>query len=87
MKTIILCGGKGLRIRDVSDSLPKPMIKIGKHPIIYHIMKIYSKFDFNKFVLCVGYKREVIINYFKDLPYIDSDVYFNYKNKKKKIYH
>jgi len=85
MKTIILCGGKGLRIRDVSDNLPKPMIKIGKYPIVHHIMKIYSKFNFNKFVLCVGYKGEVIVNYFKNLPYIDSDVYFNYKNKKEKF--
>ncbi len=82
MKTIILCGGKGLRIRDVSDSLPKPMIKIGKYPIVHHIMKIYSKYNFNKFILCVGYKGEVIINYFKDLPYIDSDIFFNYSKKK-----
>jgi glucose-1-phosphate cytidylyltransferase len=65
MKTVILCGGKGLRIRDVSDSLPKPMIKIGSHPILHHIMKIYSKYNFNKFILCTGYKSEVIINYFK----------------------
>ena len=85
MRTIILCGGKGLRIRDVSDSLPKPMIKIGKYPIVHHIMKIYSKFNYNKFILCAGYKGEVIVNYFKNLPYIDSDVYFNYKNKKEKF--
>ena len=85
MKTVILCGGKGLRIRDVSDSVPKPMIKIGNFPIIHHIMKLYSKYSFNKFVLCVGYKGEVITNYFKYLPYINSDILFNYK-KKKEIY-
>lgn len=84
MKTIILCGGKGLRIRDVSDNLPKPMIKIGNYPILYHIMRIYSKFNFNKFILCTGYKGEVITNYFKDLPFIISDIFFNYKNKKNK---
>lgn len=82
MKTVILCGGKGLRIRDVSDSLPKPMIKIGSHPILHHIMKIYSKYNYNKFILCTGYKSEVIINYFKDLPYINSDIFFNYMKKK-----
>tara|TARA_B100001057_G_C22844767_1_gene948518 strand:- start:1319 stop:2089 length:771 start_codon:yes stop_codon:yes gene_type:complete len=82
MKTVILCGGKGLRIREVSDNLPKPMIKIGEYPILHHIMKIYSKYNFNKFVLCIGYKGEVIINYFKDLPYINSDIFFDYTKKK-----
>ena len=56
MKTVILCGGKGLRIRDISDELPKPMIKIGDYPILYHIMNIYSKYNHNDFVLCLGYK-------------------------------
>ena len=49
MKTVILCGGKGLRIRDLSDILPKPMIKIGQYPILHHIMNIYSKYNYNNF--------------------------------------
>ena len=77
MKTVILCGGKGLRIRDLSDILPKPMIKIGQYPILHHIMNIYSKYNYNNFVLCLGYKSEVIIDYFKNLKYQNS----NYQNE------
>jgi glucose-1-phosphate cytidylyltransferase len=64
MKTVILCGGFGTRIRDVAENLPKPMISIGNHPIIWHIMKIYSYYDYNDFILCLGYKGEIIKDYF-----------------------
>lgn len=67
MKVVILCGGKGIRIRDLSEDLPKPMIPIGTYPIVHHIMSTYSKYDFNEFVLCLGYKswkfKEYFINY------------------------
>ena len=76
MKTVILCGGQGLRIRDVSEILPKPMIKIGNLPILHHIMNLYSKYNHNNFILCVGYKSDVILDYFKNLPYNLSDVHF-----------
>ena len=85
MKTVILCGGKGLRIRDVSSDVPKPMIKIGNQPILYHIMKTYSKYNFNKFVLCLGYKSEEIINYFKNLQYYENDILFDFSKKKEKL--
>jgi len=81
MKTVILCGGKGLRIRNVSDEIPKPMIKIGNHPIVYHIMNTYSKFNYNNFVLCLGYKGDQIINFFKNLKYYDNDVLFDFSKK------
>ena len=85
MKTVILCGGKGLRIRDISDELPKPMIKIGDYPILYHIMNIYSKYNHNDFVLCLGYKGDQIINFFKNLKYNNNDVLFDFSKKKEKI--
>lgn len=60
MKTVILCGGQGTRIRDVTTDLPKPMIRIGNYPILWHIMKGYSKWGFEEFVLCLGYQSQVI---------------------------
>ncbi len=85
MFTVILCGGKGIRIRDVSGTLPKPMIRIGTYPILHHIMRIYSRHGYKKFLLCLGYKSDEIINYFKNLSYYTSDVLFDYANKKEKI--
>ncbi len=64
MKVVILCGGFGTRIRDVSDELPKPMIPIGPYPILVHIMKHYSYYGFKEFILCLGYKSEVIKDFF-----------------------
>lgn len=67
MKVVILCGGKGTRIRDVSGDLPKPMVTIGNRPIIEHIMEIYSQHGHREFVLCLGYLgwqiREHFLNY------------------------
>lgn len=64
MKVVILCGGKGIRIRDVSDELPKPMVKIGRYPILEHIMNIYGAHGHNDFVLCLGYRGWQIKEYF-----------------------
>jgi len=64
MKTIILCGGQGTRIRDVNENVPKPMIPIGRWPILWHIMKLYSTAGFNEFVLCLGYKGQVVKEFF-----------------------
>ncbi len=64
MKTVILCGGMGTRIRDVADDIPKPMIPIGGLPILWHIMKYYAHFNHKEFVLCLGHKSEVIKNFF-----------------------
>ena len=64
MKVVILCGGYGTRIRDVADDLPKPMIPIGGYPIIWHIMKYYASFGHDEFILCLGYKSNVIKDYF-----------------------
>jgi glucose-1-phosphate cytidylyltransferase len=64
MKVVILCGGLGTRIRDVNDSIPKPMIPIGPYPILWHIMKYYASFGHNDFVLCLGYKKHIIKDFF-----------------------
>ena len=64
MKVVILCGGYGTRIRDVADHIPKPMIPIGGLPIIWHIMKSYACFGHTEFILCLGYKGDVIKNFF-----------------------
>jgi glucose-1-phosphate cytidylyltransferase len=67
MKTVILCGGQGIRIRDANELLPKPMLPIGNRPIVWHIMKTYSAHGINDFVLCLGYKgwlfKEFFLNY------------------------
>ena len=64
MKVVILCGGYGTRIRDVSEDLPKPMIPVGDKPILWHLMKRYADYGFNEFVLCLGHKGNVIKNFF-----------------------
>ena len=64
MKTVILCGGAGTRIRDVTENLPKPMITVGAYPILWHIMKYYSCWGHSQFVLCLGYKGQVIKEFF-----------------------
>lgn len=61
---MILCGGQGTRLRDVTELLPKPMVQIGSQPIVWHIMKTYASFGVTRFILCLGYKREVFIDYF-----------------------
>ena len=67
MKVVILCGGQGIRIRDLSENLPKPMIPIGRYPIVHHIMQTYSRYGFHEFILCLGYKswkfKEFFLNY------------------------
>ena len=64
MKVVILCGGFGTRIRDVKDDIPKPMISIGRFPILWHIMKYYASFGHREFILCLGYKSTVIKDFF-----------------------
>lgn len=66
MKVAILCGGKGTRLQEKTESIPKPLIEIGGRPILWHIMKLYSFYGFNDFVLLLGYKGEKIKEYFVD---------------------
>ncbi len=61
---MILCGGRGTRLQDVTELLPKPMVPIGEQPILWHIMRTYAAFGVRRFILCLGYKRETFIDYF-----------------------
>ena len=70
---IILCGGKGTRLRDVTEILPKPMVAIGEQPIVWHIMKTFAAFGVRRFILCLGYKREVFVDYFMNYHLRTSD--------------
>ena len=65
MKTVLLCGGFGTRIRDVADDIPKPLIKVGEMPILWHLMGYYADFGFSEFVLCLGYKSETVVDFFR----------------------
>ena len=73
MKTILLAGGLGTRVREETEFKPKPMITIGTQPILWHIMKIYSHYGINEFVTCVGYKGEHIRQYFRDFETMNLD--------------
>jgi len=64
MKVVLFCGGLGMRIRDYSDTIPKPMVTVGYRPILWHVMKYYAHFGHTDFILCLGYRGDVIKNYF-----------------------
>ena len=64
MKVVLFCGGLGLRLRDYSEHIPKPMINIGYRPILWHVMKYYAYYGYHDFVLCLGYGADVVKNYF-----------------------
>ena len=74
MKVVILCGGLGTRMREETEFRPKPMVKLGSRPILWHIMKIYAHYGFKDFVLCLGYKGEVIKEYFLNFYALNNDV-------------
>lgn len=70
---MVLCGGKGTRLRDVTELLPKPMVPIGEQPIIWHIMRSYAAFGVKRFILCLGYKRDSFVDYFLNFHAYVSD--------------
>lgn len=74
MKVIILCGGLGTRLREETEFRPKPMVKIGRWPILWHIMKIYAHFGYKDFILALGYKGENVKNYFYHYGIMNNDV-------------
>lgn len=82
MKVVILAGGLGTRLSEETDIKPKPMVEIGEYPIIWHIMKIYSHFGINDFIICLGYKGYVIKEYFANYFLHKSDVEIDIKDNK-----
>ena len=87
MKVVILAGGLGTRISEESHLKPKPMIEVGDAPILWHIMKYYSSYGFNEFIICCGYKGYVIKDYFADYYLHRSDVTFDFANNNEMIIH
>ena len=87
MKVLILAGGFGTRLSEETQSIPKPMVPIGSKPILWHIMKIYSHYGFNDFVVLLGYKGYVIKEFFANYFLHQSDVMIDIKNNKMEIIH
>lgn len=87
MKVVILAGGFGTRISEESQFKPKPMIEIGDMPIIWHIMKGYAYYGFNEFIICAGYKQDIIKEWFADYYLHMSDITFDYTKGNKVIIH
>lgn len=83
---VILCGGRGTRINEETEHKPKPMVEIGNKPILWHIMKIYANYDFKNFILCLGYKGEVIKNYFLNYSALNCDFRVNLGKRDVHIY-
>lgn len=86
MKAVILAGGYGTRLSEETDSIPKPMVQIGTKPILWHIMKLYSYYGINEFIICLGYKSYVIKEFFSNYFLHTSDVTLDLKNNKMDIH-
>ena len=86
MKAVILAGGLGTRLSEETSVRPKPLIEIGDKPILWHIMKIYSSYGINEFIICCGYKGYMIKEYFANYFLHTSDVTFDMKNNKTEIH-
>ena len=85
MKVVLFCGGLGTRLRDLSGEIPKPMVKIGYRPILWHVMKYYAHYGHREFILCLGYKADVIKEYFLNYnEYLSND--FTLSNGGKELY-
>jgi glucose-1-phosphate cytidylyltransferase len=74
VETVILCGGLGTRLREETEFRPKPMVNIGPRPVLWHIMKLYSRYGFKDFVLALGYKGEMIRDYFCNYELLNNDI-------------
>lgn len=86
MKVVIFAGGLGTRISEETDARPKPMVEIGGKPILWHIMKIYSHYGFNEFIICLGYKGYIIKEYFMHYFLHNSDITIELGNNKVEIH-
>lgn len=86
MKVVILAGGLGTRLSEETDIKPKPMVEIGGMPILWHIMKIYSSYGYNDFVICLGYKGYIIKEYFANYFLHKSDITIDLKNNSVKVH-
>ncbi|MBI5123536.1 NTP transferase domain-containing protein [Candidatus Roizmanbacteria bacterium] len=86
MPVVIFCGGTGTRMKEETEFRPKPMVNVGGHPILWHIMKIYEHYGFNEFIIALGYKGDYIKNYFINQEYLLHDITVDTKTGKSKIF-
>ena len=86
MKVVILAGGYGTRLGEYTDIVPKPMVKVGNHPIIWHIMNHYAHFGHKEFIIALGYKGDVIKDYFLNYKSLNSNFKVNLKDGLIKTY-
>ncbi|MDO8568836.1 MAG: glucose-1-phosphate cytidylyltransferase [Dehalococcoidales bacterium] len=86
-KVVILCGGRGVRFHEATEATPKPLIEIGEKPILWHIMKTYAHYGYKDFVLCLGYKGDVIKKYFIDYQLAASDFTIELGNNARTKFH
>ncbi len=86
MKTVILAGGFGTRLAEETGVRPKPMVEIGDRPILWHIMKLYSAYGLNDFIICLGYKGHIIKEYFAKYALYRSDVTFDLRNNNMQVH-
>src|SRR5512139_739417 len=73
MKVVVLCGGQGTRLREETEFRPKPLVEIGQRPVLWHIMKLYAHYGYRDFVLCLGYRGNMIKNYFLNYEAVTND--------------
>jgi glucose-1-phosphate cytidylyltransferase len=88
MKVVLFCGGLGMRLREYSETIPKPMVKIGNQPMLWYLMKYYASFGHTDFILCLGYRGDVIKRFFLDYSeYMSNDFTMSNGGVEKEIYH
>lgn len=87
MKIVILCGGKGTRLSEETEFKPKPLVEVGGMPILWHIMKIYSSYGYKEFILALGYKGQMIKEYFLNYEELSNDFTLNLRSKHSRIEH
>ena len=86
MKAVILAGGMGTRLKEITEIKPKPLVEVGAHPILWHIMKLYSHHGVNDFIICLGYKGYLIKEYFANYSLHNSDVTFDMRSGECKVH-
>ncbi len=87
MKVVILCGGLGARLREETEYRPKPLVAVGQRPILWHVMKIYAHYGFKDFALCLGYRGDLIKEYFLNYQTMSSDFTISLNHKTEVAYH
>ncbi len=87
MKVVILCGGQGTRLKEETEYKPKPLVQVGDMPILWHIMKIYSNYGYKEFILCLGYKGQMIKEFFMNYEWVNNDMTLDLKKGREWITH